>query len=458
MGEEGDPALGRRGAQRGHAVDELEDEPEAEDDDRRDLDELVEEDEEDEGQDPGPGVQDDVRPEGRRDRPGRADERDVRARLDPDLGQGRGDAAEEVEDEERQPARGGPRCCCRRSTGRACCRSGATSRRGGTGWRRRRSPPARVARPVERRRDPAGTAPQVSKNRLEGGLAARAPRRSARRRRRPRRPRSAPSVTTGVRRVGFASRSGITARRSGRAVGRPGAGLRRRPTATGPGSLVSGARTARRIAWDVIQTIVSGASAMPGSTYQPRASAQSVAPPASRYCSMYSPLALKKATTRWFAGSIAVDPAGPALRAGGDDGVDRARRAGAPSGGRVAAQPSAVAADDAQDRAVVGDPDVAVDVQRGDPVHRPRGGQPLRRRGREAAPVGGRGVGQDLLLGGIDDVEVVEPGPGVAEERADRPEVVAPLRRAGHLDLRRRAPPGRVGGTPAPQDVLRRRG
>ena len=62
-------------------------EPEAQDEHRRDLDQLVEEAEEDERQDPGPREQHEVRAEDRRDRARRADHRDLRRRVDQDLGQ-----------------------------------------------------------------------------------------------------------------------------------------------------------------------------------------------------------------------------------------------------------------------------------------------------------------------------------------------------------------------------------
>src|SRR5687767_716833 len=63
VGEEGHTAAGVGHAQRRDAVDELEQEPEHEHDDRRDVDELVEEPEEDERGDPCPREQHEVRPE-----------------------------------------------------------------------------------------------------------------------------------------------------------------------------------------------------------------------------------------------------------------------------------------------------------------------------------------------------------------------------------------------------------
>ena len=79
---------------------QLEHEPEAEHDDRRDVDELVEEAEEDQRRDPGPREEHEVGAEGRRDRAGRADRRDRRGRVDGDLRQAGERATEQVEAEE----------------------------------------------------------------------------------------------------------------------------------------------------------------------------------------------------------------------------------------------------------------------------------------------------------------------------------------------------------------------
>ena len=91
------------GAERGQPVDQLEHEPEAEDDDRRDVDELVEEAEEDERRDPRPREEHEVGAQRRRDRPGGADRRDRRGRVDGDLRQPGQRAAEQVEAEEPGP-------------------------------------------------------------------------------------------------------------------------------------------------------------------------------------------------------------------------------------------------------------------------------------------------------------------------------------------------------------------
>ena len=111
------------------------------------------------------------------------------------------------------------------------------------------------------------------------------------------------------------------------------------------------------------------------------------------------------------------------------------------------------AIDETDDRAVVGDPDVAIDVQIADLADVASDGQPFRVLGRKAVAVGGRRIGEDLLLRGIDDVEVVEPGL-VLEERADREDVIAPARARRDLDLHGRSLAGSVGRSPAPQDVL----
>ena len=134
VGEEGHPATGLDHAQRGQAVDQLEDEPEAEDDDRRDVDELVEEAEEDQRRHPGAREEHEIRPQRRRDRPGGADRRDGRGRVDGDLGEARESATERDRSRGTRADRSDPRRCSRRSTGRACCPAGAPSRRAGTGW------------------------------------------------------------------------------------------------------------------------------------------------------------------------------------------------------------------------------------------------------------------------------------------------------------------------------------
>src|SRR4029079_5941160 len=103
--EERDAAARRAAAERADAAHQLEHEPEAQEDDRRDLEQLVEEAEEHQGQDARAREKHDVHAERCRDRTGRADQRRGRLRVDDHLGQRRCDAADEVEDEERDPAK-----------------------------------------------------------------------------------------------------------------------------------------------------------------------------------------------------------------------------------------------------------------------------------------------------------------------------------------------------------------
>src|SRR3954449_6312442 len=89
---------------RGETIDELEHEPEAEDEDGRHVDELVEETEEDERRDARAWEEHEVGAERRGDGAGRADGRHRRRRVDRDLGQSGERAAEEVEREEANPS------------------------------------------------------------------------------------------------------------------------------------------------------------------------------------------------------------------------------------------------------------------------------------------------------------------------------------------------------------------
>src|SRR5439155_3453322 len=101
-----------------------------------------------------------------------------------------------------------------------------------------------------------------------------------------------------------------------------------------------------------------------------------------------------------------------------------------------------------------GEPDVAVDVHRGDVVDGPRGCEPVRR-GVRVAAVEGRRVCPDGLGGGVDDVQVVEVLLGVPDERADGDDVAAPLGRTRDADAVQGALAARVCGAPLPDDVLR---
>ncbi len=125
------------------------------------------------------------------------------------------------------------------------------------------------------------------------------------------------------------------------------------------------------------------------------------------------------------------------------------------SGRRIGFPALGPAVDEPDDLAAVGDEDVAVDVQVVDLVHVPGDGQPIDGRRREAAAVRRREVVDELLLGRIDDVQVVEPGARDPQERPDRPDVVAPARPVRHRDLDDRALARLVGRPPAPEHVLR---
>src|SRR6478736_8834008 len=113
-----------------------------------------------------------------------------------------------------------------------------------------------------------------------------------------------PIVTTGVRRVGFASRSGITARRPyGFLVGfGVGLGLVEAfGLADGEADgladgLAASSGAASSDAWwspsAEIHSTVPGTPSAPGVTTMPRRSSQPGAWPASRYCALYAPLEL----------------------------------------------------------------------------------------------------------------------------------------------------------------------
>src|SRR6476620_9188903 len=76
VGEERDAATGLDHAERRQPIEQLEQEPEAEHDDRRDIDQLVEEAEEDQRCHAGSREEDEIGPERRGDRYGSADRRD----------------------------------------------------------------------------------------------------------------------------------------------------------------------------------------------------------------------------------------------------------------------------------------------------------------------------------------------------------------------------------------------
>src|SRR6478735_2614600 len=110
-----------------------------------------------------------------------------------------------------------------------------------------------------------------------------------------------PIVTTGVRRVGFASRSGITARRPygflvGFGVGFAFVLADGATDGLGDGLAVASSGTASSDAWwspsAEIHSTLPGAASVPGVTTMPRRSSQPGACPASRYCALYAPLEL----------------------------------------------------------------------------------------------------------------------------------------------------------------------
>ena len=263
VGEERHPAAALDHAERGQAVDQLEHEPEAEHDDRRDVDELVEEAEEDERRHPGAREEHEVRAQRRRDRPGRADRRDRRGRVDGDLREAGERAAEEIEAEEAEPAEAvldvvpeDPQVehVAEQVQPAAVQELAGHQRRGlvrqvvaaapGGGQFGRDDAPLRDEG-IERGLAAAGHQAELPGEDDEAGDDER-------------------SVTTGVRRVGLASRRGI--------IGRPGSGLlgrlRGRLGRAGRAWRCAGARrrsasgTATRMAWWTpsrdIQTSVDG--------------------------------------------------------------------------------------------------------------------------------------------------------------------------------------------------------
>ncbi len=176
---------------------------------------------------------------------------------------------------------------------------------------------------------------------------------------------------------------------------------------------------------------------------------------------MNVPLALSSATTLALFRSQRVQDARPLVARGGDERVvwrrpqERVavlRVAGV--AGRLRLPALALAADEPEQRAAVRDEDVAVDQEVFDLRHVASDRQPVLRVDREAAAVAGRRVGEDVLLGRVDDVEVVEARARVPEERPDRDDVVAPARGTRDLDGPGRAGALGVGRAPAPDDVL----
>ena len=110
--------------------------------------------------------------------------------------------------------------------------------------------------------------------------------------------------------------------------------------------------------------------------------------------------------------------------------------------------------DDPRDLAVLGHEDVPVDHQVGDAVDRAIGGQPPARPVRVARPVAGRIQDHDVLLGRVDDVQLVERGVEVGHEGRQVRDVVAPGGRVADRDPDQRPPARVVGRPPAPERVL----
>ena len=228
-------------------------------------------------------------------------------------------------------------------------------------------------------------------------------------------------MTTGVRRVGFASRSGITGDRdpgSGRgwtaSRGRaPGCPRRRaRPTATAPTSATASRiglveavpRRSRRACGGRLvdaRDDVEAAHVVPAVGARRRAG---TAP-----CTCRS--ALSMATIRGVRLVVGVDrsrSAGP-CRGRRPPASRPAPGAGACRPGRPASQPSLLPRDEADELAALGDEHVAVDVHRAHLGRRP-GPSPASGRARPGKPPPSAAgeYAQDLLLGRVDDVQVVE--------------------------------------------------
>src|SRR5206468_1951635 len=156
-----------------------------------------------------------------------------------------------------------------------------------------------------------------------------------------------------------------------------------------------------------------------------------------------------------------VQDAGPLVGRRGDPGVGRRRpeeRVAARCVARVARGldvPSGARAPDiADDRATVGQEEVAVDQQVGDLRDVAIDGQPALGVDREATAVAGRGVVLDVLPRRIDEVQVVQAVRAVADERPDGRDVVAPAGGARDPDAGGRALALRIGGPPAEHDAL----
>ena len=265
-------------------------------------------------------------------------------------------------------------------------------------------------------------------------------------------------VTTGVCRVGLASRRGITGPLRSGLLGRLRAGLRlARRWARRTGRRAGRRRRVRdghedRLVDAVLATSRRASRAglrRRGRRTSPRRSVQSGASPARRYWPWYVPFDLGQGDDPRVGSVEAVDRRprdGPV--AGRDERVARRRPqercpwvAWRPSPRSCRRRSGAIAPSSAAKTS----PSTYVEVIFDDV---PRGGQPGGRLGREAAAVGGRRVGPDLLLGRVDDVEVVQAARARVRRNVLMPDDVV-AERGGALDrdpgeraLARRRRPG----------------
>src|SRR5438093_1235264 len=314
--EQGDASAGMADPERSEAVDQLEDEPEAEDDDGGDLEELVEEHEEHDRQDPCPWVQHEVGAEDRGDRARGPDDGRRRGRVDEDLAGRGGETAEQVESDEAGPPEpildvvaedpqvehvadqvdpAAVQEHARDDRDELVRQAIQVARREG------RREVTRDERPVVEQALEGRVAP----GRLRSELVAEGD--HAEDDQPDRHDRKSP------RRVGVAEGDHVPGDAFADGFGEPGVREPGTPEADGagdpdapsPGSGTASS-TAEYTPSFVAQRSVAGASGpAPRPTYIPRTSCHPGFPPASRYCSMNVPLALSSATTRAFARSQA---------------------------------------------------------------------------------------------------------------------------------------------------------
>ena len=431
VGEEGHAAAGLDDPERREPVDELEDEPEPQDDDRRDVDQLVEEAEEDERRDARPREQHEVgarasprwRPTPRSSGPSRSGRWRPGSRP-------ASDATQQVEAEETGPPEAVLDVVAEdpqvehvaEQVQPAAVEELARHERGGLARQVVAAAPGgrQVGRDhaplgderLERRVAAAGEQAQLPGEDDEAG--------DDQRQRDERRP---------PRRIGVPERDHERrpVRASWSASGSPwrgsALGARQRDSRSGSPAPTSG--TATRTAWLMpsceIQTSVAGASLDAGDDVhgaEVRPVRESAGQAVLRVIGAVRPWRERRSGR-----SAGRTRRGRRSRRGGSGRrrASTAAPAGAacPRGLRVPAL--VLAATKRTSDAVVGREEVAVDVGRGHRRDVARGRQPGGRPGREAAPVGGRRVRPDLLLGRIDDVQVVEPARARPQERVRCP-------------------------------------